>query len=107
MRSVGVLVRPVIPRAGTWRSNIAGRRVNTIDCRYLQPISSAVRSLSLSQWLVMVLPRPLRLQPPAFLLSSSAVAIRFQGVNPSYPDHDLQLRELQEGGAAIGRKINI
>ena len=28
-------------------------------------------------------------------------------VNPSYPDHDLQLRELQEGGAAIGRKINI
>ena len=28
-------------------------------------------------------------------------------VNPSYPDHDLQLRELREGGAAIGRKINI
>ena len=28
-------------------------------------------------------------------------------VNPSYPDHDLQLRELQEGGTAIGRKINI
>jgi ABC-type uncharacterized transport system substrate-binding protein len=28
-------------------------------------------------------------------------------VNPRYPDHDLQLRELQEGGAAIGRKINI
>jgi putative ABC transport system substrate-binding protein len=28
-------------------------------------------------------------------------------VNPSYPDHDLQLRELKEGGAAIGRKINI
>jgi putative tryptophan/tyrosine transport system substrate-binding protein len=28
-------------------------------------------------------------------------------VNPSYPDHDLQLRELQEGGAAIGQEINI
>ena len=28
-------------------------------------------------------------------------------VNPSYPDHDLQLRELQEGGTAIGREINI
>jgi putative ABC transport system substrate-binding protein len=28
-------------------------------------------------------------------------------VNPRYPDHDLQLRELQEGGTAIGRKINI
>jgi putative tryptophan/tyrosine transport system substrate-binding protein len=28
-------------------------------------------------------------------------------VNPSYPDHDLQLRELQEGGAAIGKEINI
>jgi putative ABC transport system substrate-binding protein len=28
-------------------------------------------------------------------------------VNPSYPDHDLQLRELQDAGAAIGQKINV
>ena len=28
-------------------------------------------------------------------------------VNPSYPDHDLQLRELKEAGAAIGQEINI
>src|SRR5262249_59743010 len=28
-------------------------------------------------------------------------------VNPSYPDHDVQLRELQEGGAAIGQKIDV
>ena len=28
-------------------------------------------------------------------------------VNPSHPDHDLQLRELREAGAAIGQKINI
>jgi ABC-type uncharacterized transport system substrate-binding protein len=27
--------------------------------------------------------------------------------NPSYPDHDLQLRELKEAGAAIGQEINI
>jgi putative ABC transport system substrate-binding protein len=28
-------------------------------------------------------------------------------VNPSYPDHDVQQRELQEGGAAIGQKIDV
>jgi putative ABC transport system substrate-binding protein len=28
-------------------------------------------------------------------------------VNPGYPEHDLQLRELEEAGAAIGQKINI
>jgi len=28
-------------------------------------------------------------------------------VNPGYPDHDLQLRELQEAGAMIGQKINV
>jgi ABC-type uncharacterized transport system substrate-binding protein len=28
-------------------------------------------------------------------------------VNPSYPDHDLQLRKLQQGGVAIGKQINI
>jgi putative tryptophan/tyrosine transport system substrate-binding protein len=28
-------------------------------------------------------------------------------VNPSHSDHDLHLRELQEGGAAIGKEINI
>jgi putative ABC transport system substrate-binding protein len=28
-------------------------------------------------------------------------------VNPSYPDHDLQLRELKEAAAAIGQEINI
>jgi putative tryptophan/tyrosine transport system substrate-binding protein len=28
-------------------------------------------------------------------------------VNPSYPDHELQLRELQEAGAAIGQRINV
>jgi putative tryptophan/tyrosine transport system substrate-binding protein len=28
-------------------------------------------------------------------------------VNPSYPDHDLQLRELQQGAAAIGQEIKI
>jgi hypothetical protein len=26
---------------GTWRSNAAGRKVNSIGCRRLQPISSA------------------------------------------------------------------
>jgi hypothetical protein len=28
-------------RARTWRSHTAGRKINTIDCRRLQPISSA------------------------------------------------------------------
>lgn len=28
-------------------------------------------------------------------------------VNPSYPDHDLQLRELRQGGVAIEKQINI
>ena len=28
-------------------------------------------------------------------------------VNPNYPDHALQLRELDEAGAAIGQKINV
>jgi putative tryptophan/tyrosine transport system substrate-binding protein len=28
-------------------------------------------------------------------------------VNPNYPDHDVQLRELEEAGAAIGQKINV
>jgi putative tryptophan/tyrosine transport system substrate-binding protein len=28
-------------------------------------------------------------------------------VNPSYPDHDFQLRELHEAGAAIGQKMNV
>ena len=28
-------------------------------------------------------------------------------VNPSYPDHDFQARELQEAGAALGQKINV
>jgi putative tryptophan/tyrosine transport system substrate-binding protein len=28
-------------------------------------------------------------------------------VNPSYPDHEVQMRELQEAGAAIGQKINV
>jgi len=28
-------------------------------------------------------------------------------VNPGYPEHDLQLRELEEAGAAVGQKINI
>jgi putative ABC transport system substrate-binding protein len=28
-------------------------------------------------------------------------------VNPRYPEHDLQLRELEEAGAAVGQKINI
>jgi putative tryptophan/tyrosine transport system substrate-binding protein len=28
-------------------------------------------------------------------------------VNPGYPDHDLQLRELREGASAIGQKIEI
>src|SRR2546426_1143897 len=28
-------------------------------------------------------------------------------VNPSDPDHDLQLRELQEAGTAIGQQIDI
>jgi putative ABC transport system substrate-binding protein len=28
-------------------------------------------------------------------------------LNPGYPDHDLQLRELKEAGAAIGQEINI
>ena len=28
-------------------------------------------------------------------------------VNPSYSDHDLQMRELQEAGGAIGQKINV
>jgi putative tryptophan/tyrosine transport system substrate-binding protein len=28
-------------------------------------------------------------------------------VNPNYPDHEVQLRELEEAGAAIGQKINV
>ena len=28
-------------------------------------------------------------------------------VNPGYPDHEVQMRELQEAGAAIGQKINV
>ena len=28
-------------------------------------------------------------------------------LNPNYPDHDLQLRELQEAGAAIGQKVDV
>ena len=28
-------------------------------------------------------------------------------VNPSYPDHEVQMRDLQEAGAAIGQKINV
>jgi hypothetical protein len=30
--------------ARTWRSKIAGRKINTIDCRHLQLISSAAMS---------------------------------------------------------------
>src|SRR5262249_61409645 len=28
-------------------------------------------------------------------------------VNPSYPDHEVQMRDLQEAGAAIGQKITV
>ena len=35
--------RPVTSTVRTWRSNIAGRKADTIDCRSLRPISFAVR----------------------------------------------------------------
>ena len=38
-------------RAGTWRSNIAGRRANTIDCRQWRPIWCAVGWRDCREWL--------------------------------------------------------
>ena len=35
--------KPAMSKARMWRSSIAGRRTNTIDCRPLQPIWYAVR----------------------------------------------------------------
>ena len=37
------LAKPVSSRARTSRSNIAGRKINTIGCRHWRPISSAGR----------------------------------------------------------------
>jgi ABC-type uncharacterized transport system substrate-binding protein len=39
--------------------------------------------------------------------SVGAVAVIGALVNPTYPDHEIQSRELQEAGAAIGREIKI
>ena len=42
-RSVKASRTPAMSRAKTWRSNIAGRTANTIDCRRWRPIWFAVR----------------------------------------------------------------
>ena len=39
----GPEANPAMSRARTWRSNTAGRRANTIDCRHWRPIWFVVR----------------------------------------------------------------